>query len=150
MSHSVSWIPERYEVSINHSGPVNDLVLDSTATEMIYFDVDDDESDDDEPEVIMLVDIGYPFDNEDDYCNIIVDRMELPEMEVWYVWRSTRMENSAPFTPEQTKQISVGIVATMTGFMSARIETYRRLYPGRKIVTGVMWLNMPPYFDLPS
>lgn len=144
MDHTVTWIPERYEVSAHNTDPVNGLVLDGGATEAIYFESDD------EPQLIMLVDSAYSVDNSDDMSNVIVDYLEVPDTHVWYVWPSDRMTSSADFTAEQEKRIDTAIVASMVGFMSARIETYRRQFPDKEVFVGVQWMTTPPYFALPS
>lgn len=136
---SFDWTPERIVVPRGTDEPYNywdddSIVVDST---------DQDGSDDSFDVHIIASTLRYA-DGEYADAYLVIDRDEVPDAEVWYVWRRGPLDVYGLFDHSVAARVSYRILGAFTaGFIQSRLELLQQRYPDRKFHKNFFFNNMP-------
>lgn len=144
MTQPISWVPERHVEPHGSSRGKKydfaDLVIKNTVTEHVLLLDESLPEDERWNDAEGLITHQGALDPDEQLCNVVTDHHELPDADVHYVWRYEAAINSHTLTKEDERVVNAGYVAAITGFIAARMETYRLKYPDKTLYCDIDWI----------
>lgn len=137
---TVAWAPERYV--IENDEPPEGVHLYDVAQELVIMRNQDSPDDFDDIEVPLQSAAAFTNNREFD-AEVVIDFVEMPGRQVWYLWRVGEMLAQDGLTDVQKEVIEQGCYAAAIGFITARIETYRHAFPDKILTNEMIWANGP-------